>query len=78
MYEEGRGKSLVLDLLYLLNVGSDAGELIGLVFAPQVGSRATYKIFYKSVQLLCHSACDLRSPYFSNPPVAARRDADHM
>ena len=41
MYEEGRGKSLVLDLLYLLNVGSDAGELIGLVFAPQVGSTGT-------------------------------------
>ena len=44
MYEEGRGKSLVLDLLYLLNVGSDAGELIGLVFAPQVGSRAAHEM----------------------------------
>mgnify|MGYP001407428765 CR=1 FL=1 len=79
MYEEGRGKSLVLDLLYLLNVGSDAGELIGLVFAPQVGSRAAYKMFvFGSSAPVEYLACDPRSPYFSNPPVAARRDADHL
>ena len=37
MYENGRGQDLVLDMLYLLNVGRQ-GELLPLGFSPQPGS----------------------------------------